>query len=183
MIYVTCRIQVGQEKGGNKETCCFLCYLKAIQEGSIQKSWVLSPGSAANSRTLSHFSSLGFYQRKEIWSQLEIPMKGEFFEVGWRSLRYLPGLEVHCIGLVLPGGSARSLLIMCLQLLVFRSHQYQIPLIMTKIRTKLHGAFWFIKDSLVGGGGYFHFRMIFQNTKKERVLMHTTKLIGDDSLL
>lgn len=38
-----------------------------------------------------------------------------------------------------------------LQLLVFRSHQHQIPLIITTIITKLPGAFQFIKDSLVGG--------------------------------
>lgn len=35
VICVTWGIQVEQEKGGNKETCCFLCYLKAIQEGLI----------------------------------------------------------------------------------------------------------------------------------------------------
>lgn len=107
-------------------------------------------------------------------------MKGKVFEVDWTCIRCLPRLEAHYV--------ARRISQVChqnvsfLQVLVFRSHQHQIPLIITTITTKLPGAFEFIKDSLLGLGGYFYFRMIFQNTKKEGNLLDTIKLTGGSSL-
>lgn len=106
-------------------------------------------------------------------------MKGKVFEVDWRCVRYVPGLEVHYV--------ARGTSQVChqsvsfLQFPVFRSLQHQIPLIITTITTELPGSFQFIKDSLVGG--YFYFRMMFQNTKKEGNLLDTIRLIGGSSLL